>query len=317
MIEFQLDTVSGVATYLQLAQQVRHALRLGLLGPATSCRPPSRSSPGWRSTRTRCSRPTGTWSGRAWSGPGRARARSSSGRCPAPTPPRRRRLLASMTEWLAAARPAGLDRTISRRSTGPRSATTSRRGSRDHRPRGQRPRQALRAAAGAARLHPDRPRRAGHRAGRAQRGGQDHAAATGGRAARADLGHDQRPRRPPGADPAQLGRVGFVAQDAPLYAGPYRRRPPADGRAGSTRAGTRAGRAPHQQLGLDPSQRAGSLSGGQRAQLALTLAIAKRPELLLLDEPVASLDPLARREFLQDLMEVVAEQGSASCCPRT
>ena len=63
------------------------------------------------------------------------------------------------------------------------------------------------------------------------------------------------------------------------------------------------------QLGLDPKQRAGSLSGGQRAQLALTLAIAKQPELLLLDEPVASLDPLARREFLQSLMEVVAEHG--------
>ena len=50
------------------------------------------------------------------------------------------------------------------------------------------------------------------------------------------------------------------------------------------------------------------MSGGQRAQLALTVAIAKRPELLILDEPVASLDPLARREFLQDLMEAVAEQ---------
>jgi ABC-2 type transport system ATP-binding protein len=61
-------------------------------------------------------------------------------------------------------------------------------------------------------------------------------------------------------------------------------------------------------LGLDPHQRAGSLSGGQRAQLALTLAIAKRPQLLLLDEPVANLDPLARREFLADLMEVVATQ---------
>ena len=63
-----------------------------------------------------------------------------------------------------------------------------------------------------------------------------------------------------------------------------------------------------ERLGLDPKQRAGRLSGGQRAQLALTLGIAKRPELLLLDEPVASLDPLARREFLQDLMEAVAEQ---------
>ena len=61
-------------------------------------------------------------------------------------------------------------------------------------------------------------------------------------------------------------------------------------------------------LGLDPAQKAGQLSGGERAQLALTVAIAKRPELLILDEPVASLDPLARREFLQDLMEAVADQ---------
>src|SRR6202044_1051241 len=63
------------------------------------------------------------------------------------------------------------------------------------------------------------------------------------------------------------------------------------------------------QLGLDPRQRAASLSGGERAQLALTLALAKRPELLILDEPVASLDPLARREFLRGLMEAVAEHG--------
>jgi ABC-2 type transport system ATP-binding protein len=63
------------------------------------------------------------------------------------------------------------------------------------------------------------------------------------------------------------------------------------------------------QLGLDPAQRAGRLSGGERAQLALTVAVAKRPKLLVLDEPVARLDPLARREFLQSLMEVVADQG--------
>ena len=61
------------------------------------------------------------------------------------------------------------------------------------------------------------------------------------------------------------------------------------------------------ELDLDLDQSAGSLSGGQRAQLALTLAVAKRPALLILDEPVASLDPLARREFLQRLMEFVSE----------
>ena len=61
-------------------------------------------------------------------------------------------------------------------------------------------------------------------------------------------------------------------------------------------------------LGLDPAQRAGELSGGQQAQLGLTVAVAKRPELLLLDEPVARLDPLARREFLRDLATAAAAQ---------
>ncbi len=112
----------------------------------------------------------------------------------------------------------------------------------------------------------------------------------------------------PAASPAQLARVGFVAQDTPTYAAlsvadhlrmGERMNPRWD--AGLARA--RIGR-----LGLDPGKKAGKLSGGQRAQLALTLAIAKRPELLLLDEPVASLDPLARREFLQGLMEFTADQ---------
>jgi ABC-2 type transport system ATP-binding protein len=113
----------------------------------------------------------------------------------------------------------------------------------------------------------------------------------------------------PGDGPAQLGRVGFVAQDTPTYAGLSINKhlrmgawlnPTWDGDLAKRRI---------EQLGLDPRQKTGSLSGGQRAQVALTLAIAKRPELLLLDEPVAALDPLARREFLQSLMEVVAEHG--------
>jgi ABC-2 type transport system ATP-binding protein len=62
-------------------------------------------------------------------------------------------------------------------------------------------------------------------------------------------------------------------------------------------------------LGLPLDQKAGRLSGGQQAQVALTLALAKRPDLLLLDEPVASLDPLARREFMQSVMEAVADSG--------
>jgi ABC-2 type transport system ATP-binding protein len=112
--------------------------------------------------------------------------------------------------------------------------------------------------------------------------------------------------RRPGASPAELARIGFVAQDAPVYtrlsvAGHLRLgawlNPGWDGELAAERI---------RQLGLDPEQRAGSLSGGQRAQLALTMAIAKRPELLVLDEPIASLDPLARREFLQNLMEFTA-----------
>jgi ABC-2 type transport system ATP-binding protein len=115
----------------------------------------------------------------------------------------------------------------------------------------------------------------------------------------------------PGSNPAQLAKVGFVAQDAAVYGrlsvGGHLRmgewlNPGWDGELAARRIAD---------LGLDPRQRAGSLSGGQRAQLALTMAVAKRPELILLDEPVASLDPLARREFLQTLMEVVAEHGSS------
>jgi ABC-2 type transport system ATP-binding protein len=111
----------------------------------------------------------------------------------------------------------------------------------------------------------------------------------------------------PGASPAQLARVGFVAQGTPTYAGlsveehlrlGARLNPGWDDTLARDRI---------QRLGLDFSHRAGKLSGGERAQLALTLGVAKRPELLILDEPVASLDPLARREFLQDLMEAVAE----------
>jgi len=115
--------------------------------------------------------------------------------------------------------------------------------------------------------------------------------------------------RRPAAGPAQLARVGFLAQDTPAYA---RMRVADHLRLGAwLNPGWDDELAQRRiaQVGLDPKQRAGSLSGGQRAQLSLTLALAKRPELLLLDEPVASLDPLARREFLRGLMEAVAEHG--------
>lgn len=110
---------------------------------------------------------------------------------------------------------------------------------------------------------------------------------------------------------AQLDRVGFVAQEAPLYAGLNVSQHLTMGSCLSN--DWDAAFAAHRvaALDLDPKQKAGSLSGGQKAQLALTLAVAKRPDLLLLDEPVASLDPLARREFLQSLMEIVARDGAS------
>lgn len=105
----------------------------------------------------------------------------------------------------------------------------------------------------------------------------------------------------------QLARVGFVAQDPPLYSGLSVRDHLHLGSSMNPRWDRDLAVRRMSQLGIDPRQRAGKLSGGQRAQVALTIAIAKRPEFLILDEPVASLDPLARREFLQVLMETVAE----------
>jgi ABC-2 type transport system ATP-binding protein len=113
----------------------------------------------------------------------------------------------------------------------------------------------------------------------------------------------------PGDDPAQLDRVGFVAQDTPTYANLSVAEHLRFGRWCNDGFDSDGAHRRVESLGLDPRQRAGKLSGGQRAQLALTLALAKHPELLVLDEPVASLDPLARREFLQHLMEAVAEHA--------
>jgi ABC-2 type transport system ATP-binding protein len=115
----------------------------------------------------------------------------------------------------------------------------------------------------------------------------------------------------PAATPDHIGRVGFVAQDTPTY--------PNLSVADHLRLGAwlnprwDRGLAERriEQQGLDPRQRAGRLSGGQRAQLALTLAVAKRPELLVLDEPVASLDPLARRDFMQAISDIAAEHGTS------
>jgi ABC-2 type transport system ATP-binding protein len=113
----------------------------------------------------------------------------------------------------------------------------------------------------------------------------------------------------PADSAAQLGRVGFVAQDTPVYPGMSVAEHLRMGQALNPGWDSALARRRIEQLGLDPRQRAGRLSGGQRAQLALTLAVAKRPDLLILDEPVASLDPLARREFLEAVTQNAVARG--------
>ena len=114
-----------------------------------------------------------------------------------------------------------------------------------------------------------------------------------------------------GGAPAQrLDKIGFLAQDAPLWP----RLRVADvleiGRCmnrgfDAAMAGQRIRR-----LSIRPRARIGTLSGGERAQVALTLVLAKKPELFLLDEPTANLDPLARREFLGSMFEACTETGA-------
>ena len=113
----------------------------------------------------------------------------------------------------------------------------------------------------------------------------------------------------PRQDPAFLAGIGFLAQEIPLY-----RRFTAEDHIGigahlnrdwdgaSVRDRLRS-------LNIPLDRAVGKLSGGQRAQVALALTLAKKPSLLLLDEPVAALDPLARRHFLATLAEAVADGG--------
>jgi ABC-2 type transport system ATP-binding protein len=109
--------------------------------------------------------------------------------------------------------------------------------------------------------------------------------------------------------PAFLAGIGYVAQEVPLY----RRLSASDHIAVGAHLNPRwdAGSVRERLTSLDIplGQSLGTLSGGQRAQVALSLALAKRPRLLLLDEPVAALDPLARRQFLANLADAVAAGG--------
>jgi len=114
----------------------------------------------------------------------------------------------------------------------------------------------------------------------------------------------------PGKDMKQLlPRIGFVSQEHPLYKTFTVKE--------MLMVGQKLNHTWHQEqalqrlerLNIPLHQQTGKLSGGQQAQVALILALAKQPEFLILDEPVASLDPIARREFQQTLLDAVAEHG--------
>ena len=109
--------------------------------------------------------------------------------------------------------------------------------------------------------------------------------------------------------PAALDGIAFVAQDTPLY----KTLTVADmvylTRSLNRRFDQPYARARLDELGIPPRRRAGKLSGGQQAQLALTLALARRPQLLVLDEPVAMLDPVARQDFMTTVMAAASADG--------
>jgi ABC-2 type transport system ATP-binding protein len=109
--------------------------------------------------------------------------------------------------------------------------------------------------------------------------------------------------------PAALDGIAFVAQDTPLY-----KNLSAADMMHLTRNLNRRFDQPYAEsrlaeLGIPRKRKAGKLSGGQRAQLALTLALARRPRLLVLDEPVAMLDPVARHDFMATVLTAAADDG--------
>lgn len=106
-----------------------------------------------------------------------------------------------------------------------------------------------------------------------------------------------------------LDRIGFVAQDTPLYSGFTVADTIEFGRHLNRRWDQAHVEDRLRKLDIPFDRKVRHLSGGMRSQVALALALGKRPELLLLDEPVARLDPLARREFMQGLTTAVAEEG--------
>ncbi len=113
---------------------------------------------------------------------------------------------------------------------------------------------------------------------------------------------------PPGS-PAALDGIAFVAQDTPLYKNLSAADMVHMTRSLNRRFDEAYAKARLRELGIPLERNVGKMSGGQQAQLALTLALARRPQLLVLDEPMAMLDPLARHDFMATVMTAIADDG--------
>ena len=321
-IEFRLDPASGVPTYLQLVQQVEHALRLGYLKPgdqlpkvrdvvASLAINPNTVSKAYRELETK-----GLIVGR----PGQGtfiQATLSQVALPELTGLRR-----SLHTWLAKADTAGLDehgivalvaselRDFYERRSGraPARRAAKRRVSHE-RHRDTRPRQVLWRDEGAPICTLAIPE--GHVAALVGPNGA-------GKSTLLNLAVGL--AKPTSGELTVLGGcragslpaldgIAFVAQDTPLY-----KNLSAADMLHLTRNLNRQfdqayAEARLAELGIPQKRKAGKLSGGQQAQLALTLALARRPRLLVLDEPVAMLDPIARHDFMATVLTAAADDG--------
>ena len=106
-----------------------------------------------------------------------------------------------------------------------------------------------------------------------------------------------------------LDGIAFVAQDTPMYKNLSARDMLHLTRNLNRRFDQQYAESRLGELGIPLKRKAGKLSGGQQAQLALTLALARRPRLLVLDEPMAMLDPVARHDFMASVMMAMAADG--------
>ena len=113
----------------------------------------------------------------------------------------------------------------------------------------------------------------------------------------------------PAGSPVALDGIAFVAQDTPMYKNLSARDMLHLTRNLNRRFDQQYAESRLGELGIPLKRKSGKLSGGQQAQLALTLALARRPRLLVLDEPMAMLDPVARHDFMASVMTAMAADG--------